>query len=290
MSLTHGVERLCGLARKPCGVTAKLRKPRGPTLGWHRSGVRSTSHLELTPQRPDRSRPGQACHPSGARVMSPGRHLTHMPHQVHTSLSRFTDYVNTPGPKRAEIIEEQFARVMDPTRPAWWPYTAANRIARIAVQSDDPQRALDGMALEVPKGNGWASHYAAIEKGLRDFFGKNRPVWVPVSDDDWCSDELTVRIRNHIGLELTRNRTVVTFMYFKQPPLTSEGAKAGLRILEQCMAVILPGARPAVLDARRGKLHTASGNRNLTRIDRWLRVEAAGYLRYWRDFGNGSAA
>jgi len=56
------------------------------------------------------------------------------------------------------------------------------------------------------------------------------------------------------------------------------------------MAVILPGARPAVLDARRGKLHTASGNRNLTRIDRWLRVEAAGYLRYWRDFGNGSAA
>ena len=89
-------------------------------------------------------------------------------------------------------------------------------------------------------------------------------------------------MRPHLGLIAPDGSRAAVMVYVKEPPLTQESANVALRILQQTMDDVLPGATPLVLDARRGQAFRMSRRTNLTKLDALIAAEAAGYVVHWR--------
>jgi len=198
---------------------------------------------------------------------------------IAVSVGTFADYINVVGPKRVGIIDQQTARYLDPGRPAWYSYAAAETAVR-AVLAGETDLPLARMMAAPPRN--MPAHYAEIAAGIRTFVAQHRTSLVPVGNAAWSAEELTVNVRQHVGLRVRDAEPLVTFVYLKQLPLTSDAAKVVCRILEIVSDDVLPGAGVAVLDVRRAKLHRPNRRLNRSKLDRWLEAEATGYVRHWR--------
>jgi len=97
----------------------------------------------------------------------------------------------------------------------------------------------------------------------------------------WITPDLTVTIRQHVGIWMPDGSVSVVLLYLKQPPLTQDAANVGLRIIETQLAALLADGLPKVLDVRRAKIFALRRNANRGNLDAWLRGEAAGYAAHW---------
>ena len=204
-----------------------------------------------------------------------------MTHPVRVSLTSFTDYVNLAGPPRATLIEQQVARQLDDSRPAWWPSQAAERACVAALSAADPHPTLNRMVAEAP--TTMTRHYPQVRDGLLQFLKKDRPTAVvPTSTATWSVGDLTIKLNHVVGLVLPDGSRVLALLYFKEAVLAAAGSRPALRIIEYKVDDTLPGARPAILDVRRGKLVYMAANVDPGKLDRLLVAEATGYLTHWQ--------
>lgn len=204
-----------------------------------------------------------------------------MAQPVRVSLASFADYVNVAGPKRSTLIEQQVERQLDDSRPAWWPYQAAERGCIAALSADDPRPVLNRMVAEAPAT--MIKHYPLLRDGLLKFIKKNRPdAVVPASSAAWSVGDLTIKLNHVVGLALPDGSRVLALLYFKEPVLAAAGSRPALRIMEYKVNDMLPGARPAILDVRRGRLVYMAANVDPIKLDRLLIAEATGYLTHWQ--------
>lgn len=203
-----------------------------------------------------------------------------MRHDPSIGVTVFIDYVNMSGSGRMALIGQQMGRILDPNRPAWFPYAAAEAKIKAAVASPDRAAVLRSMVESAPER--MRPHYQEIAVGCDRWLASNRLTLLPVRSASWAAHGLTVKVLHHIGLRLPDGSAVAALLYLKQPPLIQAGANVGLRIMEQLMGSILPGAASMVLDVRRGKPFKLNGNVRRHRLDAWLQSEAAGYVTHWR--------
>ncbi len=104
---------------------------------------------------------------------------------------------------------------------------------------------------------------------------------VDVGQARWACGDLEVRINPHLGLREADGTLLATFLYFKEQPLTPDGALVALRLLEQAMPLLLPGGIPLVIDVRRAQPFRVIRNRKRARLDAWLAGEAAAFTAHW---------
>jgi hypothetical protein len=203
-----------------------------------------------------------------------------MTQAVRISLQSFVDYVNVAGPRRADLLEQQVERYIDKTRSAWWPYLTAERRCIEALGSDDPDTVLEKMVGEAP--SNMTKHYPDLRDGLLKLIKREAPRTQPIGTAVHCFGDLTIKVNHVVGLDLQDGRRLAALLYYKQPLLTSAGSRPALRILQYKIDDILPDATPAVLDVRRAKLITMPRNVDLSKLDRLLVGDAAGYLAHWQ--------
>jgi hypothetical protein len=193
----------------------------------------------------------------------------------------FMDYANERGSGRMTIVQQQRKRIEDPDQQAFHYYAPAARTLPLAIASTDPEAVLDAM-LDQTTSTHQRQHHVALRDGMLTFIRKHRPSRVPVANGcQWVTPDLTVTIRQHVGIRMPDGRVFVMLLYLKQPPLTQDAANAGLRIMETQITALLVGGLPKVLDVRRAKLFPLRRNTNRRTLDAWLRGEAAGYAAHW---------
>lgn len=197
------------------------------------------------------------------------------------SLPMFMDYANERGSGRISIVQQQRRRIEDPEQQAFHFYAPAVRNLPLAIASTDPEAVLDAM-LDQTSSAPQRQHHIELRDGMLMFIRKHRPSRVPVANGcQWATPDLTVTIRQHVGIRMPDGRVFVVLLYLKQPPLTQDAANAGLRIMETQLTALLVGGLPKVLDVRRAKLLPLRRNTNRRTLDAWLCGEAAGYAAHW---------
>lgn len=203
-----------------------------------------------------------------------------MPDELKVGVGVFMDYVNATGAGRIGIIKQQMERILDPTRLAWYPYTAAERALRKSVASADRDSVLRQAIESAPAQ--MRVHYEEIVTGWIRWLDRHpHSTLVPVSAAKWECGGLTVSVRHHLGLRQRDDRVLVALLYMKQQPLTQTGANVGLRILQQTIDDVRPGAEATVIDVRRSRMYRIRRNQQLGPLDDWIGSEAAGYLQHW---------
>lgn len=197
------------------------------------------------------------------------------------SLPMFMDYANERGSGRMSIVQQQRKRIEDPEQQAFHYYAPAVRNLPLAIASTDPEAILDAM-LNQTTSTHQRQHHVELRDGMLTFIRKRHPSRVPVANGcQWITPDLTVTIRQHVGIWMPDGNVSVVLLYLKQPPLTQDAANAGLRIIETQLAALLADGLPGVLDVRRAKIFALRRNANRRNIDAWLRGEAAGYAAHW---------
>jgi hypothetical protein len=203
-----------------------------------------------------------------------------MPDPLRIGVGVFVDYVNGSGSARISILKQQMDRILDPTKLAWYPYTAIETALRSSLASTDPEASLSRAVADAKAA--MRPHYEEIVTGWRQWLARNRgTTLVPTSAATWRHGDLTINIKHHVGLRRKDGQTVAALLYLKQQPLTQAGANVGLRILDQSMDRVLPGGQAAVIDVRRAKTYRIRANQKLGSLDNWIESEAIGYLAHW---------
>ncbi|MPZ81022.1 MAG: hypothetical protein GEV28_11725 [Actinophytocola sp.] len=92
-------------------------------------------------------------------------------------------------------------------------------------------------------------------------------------------DELTVTLRDMFGLRLRSGSTLAVLPY---SAATNSGRQTPMScwIIEQSIDRLIPGARPVVLDARRGKKFTLRSRKNRRNLDDAITGEVARYVSH----------
>jgi hypothetical protein len=125
-------------------------------------------------------------------------------------------------------------------------------------------------------------HFAELEAGFIRWWRKTKATGVRVANSTWRNGSLEVKLHRLIGLRYSAQKTEVVFPYVKESELTPDAANPMLRVLEQEMPSLLPGARPMLLDVRRGKPFRLRRNTNRNDLDAFLAAEAAKYTTHWQ--------
>lgn len=201
---------------------------------------------------------------------------------VQIGLAAFLDYTRSNTRGCVNLVKAQRTMYLDPDRRASAFYGPFRAALRRAVNSPDPERVLTRTVAKARPVQ--RSHFEALRAGFLQWWGKTRATGVPISSGRWQCGQLTINIPNQgcLGLRYRNGRTELVLPYLKEPELTAEDAYPALRILELESDEMLPGAAPAVLDVRRGKLHKLRKNTNRGDLDAYLEAEAAKYLVHWQ--------
>jgi hypothetical protein len=100
---------------------------------------------------------------------------------------------------------------------------------------------------------------------------------------------LDVGISPQLAVRLPDGTERVIALWLKAPELTTEAAKATLRLLGLHMPELRSGATAAVLDVRRQRLHLPSRRRLRKDYDGWLEAEALGFAHLWQAVSSQTA-
>lgn len=200
-----------------------------------------------------------------------------------TALS-FTEYVMSGQRGRISIVSDQRRVYLSSDQWVAGFYNPMRDAMRRAANSPDPAAELE-QAVESAYSRPRAGQPRAFEElreGFLPWLLATRATGVPTSAAVWQAGDLALRVRPHLGLRLPDGSRAAVLVYVKEVPMTQEAANTGLRILQQTVRDVLPGATPLVLDARRGRAFRMSRRTNLAKLDALIAAEAAGYVVHWR--------
>ena len=201
--------------------------------------------------------------------------------QPYTTLQPFSRFAGTNGPAKAEIAAGVH-RQRTQERPGFDPYQPVPNAIRGGFAWGDTTARLE----------------SAIEKARPAFKGKFRECldgWEhhcssepirelgPVRGSTWSASGLTITVNPHIQLmrEESEAHEVVRFWMTDDEP-SAMTVEAALGLMALTVDQFCPGARPALLDLRRGRIYR---DRLYTdrKLIRWLTAEAAAFILPWRD-------
>ncbi|SHQ96123.1 Uncharacterised protein [Mycobacteroides abscessus subsp. abscessus] len=115
-------------------------------------------------------------------------------------------------------------------------------------------------------------HYEVLAAGWNRWRrGKNLEVFT--QKREWHDSGLDVRVAPQF-IYRAKRVTFLVWPYFKEAELSRDGIQAAIRLME--LTYQDSEHRPALLDVRRGRLHTAGRRRR--GFDAWLTSEAAAFI------------
>ncbi|ANN21081.1 hypothetical protein SD37_39535 [Amycolatopsis orientalis] len=195
---------------------------------------------------------------------------------------QFAGFIGATARQASNVVAEQ-KKLYAGGAPAWSYYGPFYRALRGALNAPDPQAHLERVveraaAQNTAKGDAFRDAAAGFLKLL-----PAGATGVRVNPATWEDADLTVALRNALGVRLKNGKLFYVMPHAKQHPLSQDGSDAVLRMMELAVDLALPGAVPLVWDLRRDggtacKLH---GNTNRDALDSYLQAQAAAYRSYW---------
>jgi hypothetical protein len=194
---------------------------------------------------------------------------------------QWLDYVHAGPRKAASMVAEQKRRYLDPGRPAWSAYGPLLAAFRRALNSADRRGELDRVIAQVSDAGDWrAAAYRDAADGFLSVIPR-RATGIRVSDATWAEENLRIVFRNLLGVRVHDKADTrwLVLPYCKADPLTQGSADIVLQMMETFADLVLPGARPVVLDTRRATLFKLRANANRDTLDVYVRGLALAYAR-----------
>jgi hypothetical protein len=198
---------------------------------------------------------------------------------IKVSVRSLLDYTLSSHAQSSKIIKQQKSLYLDPDNQGFFFYGPIYAGLRRCVAAADPTSALDRCVAAANPNQ--RRHYVEIRDGFLGWWNRSRLASTSVKSAVWQQDELSITVRDLIGGRLPNGDEVVIVTYVKEAPLLAAGADPVLRLLEQRMDAILPGAKPIVLDTRRSKPFRLRSNANRNDLDAFLIGVAAQYIAHW---------
>ncbi|WP_433873374.1 hypothetical protein [Saccharopolyspora sp. CA-218241] len=200
---------------------------------------------------------------------------------VQISLGSFLDYARSTPRGCAAIVRDQRGIYLDPHSMAWAFYGPFRAALRRAVHATDPV-AVVAAAVHAARPV-QQDHYRRLHAGFERWWARTKAVGVPLGSAVWPCGELAITVsgRSAVALRYADGGTEVVLPYLKEPELDGGTANLALRVLERAMPDLLPGARPMVLDVRRGRPLRLRRNANRAELDALIAAESAKYLVHW---------
>lgn len=203
-----------------------------------------------------------------------------MSNHVTISIPSFLDYMHSTPRTCMNIIKRQRAMYLDPSTGGWHFYGPFLAGMRRAANSTDPDQVVEAVVQRSRAAQ--QQHYRQLAEGFRHWWPTIQATGVRAPDGVWTNGELTVKVRQLLGLRRPAGSTEIVLPYLKEPELSRDTAELGLRILERMAETAASGVIPVVLDVRRGKTFRLRRNTNRSDLDALLAGEAAKYVTLWR--------
>lgn len=201
-----------------------------------------------------------------------------MTYGAYVTLPTFVGYSISSGPSRSSFVRRYRRMFEDPQRAAFNFY---RRAASAIQQGRESGLDKESMAALVDQANPVTlSHYTAVAEGWLRYLGRRKPSLVDVGHSRWQHEQFESRISPQLGLRKANGQEFATWLYFKDAPLTRDGANLALWSMEQVMHDLRPGATALVIDVRRAKEYTLT-NRDRARLEPWVRSEASSFMTLW---------
>ncbi|MFD0557232.1 hypothetical protein FB566_2490 [Stackebrandtia endophytica] len=198
---------------------------------------------------------------------------------IELPLNGFVDYLRTRGAARVEVAHRHITQSVEPYSPARDFYRRILAAILAARRSGDDRTVLRHALAEAPPSR--RDNYEAVVSGWLKFLPQLTDTEnVPVNTGRWHGAGLTVRVTPHLAARYLDDRVEAIFLYFKADPLPRKDAAAMLWLAAAAMPQACPGAKPVILDVRRGKAYRdipTGGD-----YPAWLGAEAGGYRQLRR--------
>ncbi|MGM1060549.1 hypothetical protein [Saccharothrix sp. Mg75] len=204
-----------------------------------------------------------------------------MEQAVKVSAAVWLDYVLSPPRKRREMMKAHVRRYLDPQAQAYHYYNTILAAMPRAISSVDPTRVMEECVAGTREAH-QELHYREIAAGFLTWRSRTKGTQVKVNTAAWTHAGLTATLSRLFGLRQPDGSELVILPYLKAEPLTQDAASLILLMMEDMMPDLRPGATAAILDTRRGQLHTLRKNANRRDIRAQLVGEAAGYVAFWQ--------
>ena len=190
---------------------------------------------------------------------------------VEIRLGGFVDFVCARSTGRIAAVADVVSMYAEPYAPERDFYGPMRRALLDGIANgDDLRRTSEICETCSPKKR---EHYRALADGWRRW-RKGKEVVISPRGEDWCPQDLVVRVAPPLILR-SRNRRDLVWLYYKERELTSDAARIANRIIQ--LSIPADIGQPAVLDVRRPKLHRI-GARLPRGFDALLSAEVTAFL------------
>ncbi|MFD8498012.1 hypothetical protein [Amycolatopsis sp. NPDC059657] len=193
----------------------------------------------------------------------------------------FLDYARATPREAVNLAKQHKERYLSKDSMAWAAYSTLQAAMRRAVNAPDPKVELDKAVAWAAARTDWtATAYEECAAGFLKLLPKGA-TGIRVRTPRWSDGDLTIVVRNLIGLRLRTGEQELVLPYVKEPALDQATADFLLCLMEEVIDQALPGAKPVIWDTRRGKAFRLRANTNRRSLGACLRGLAAKYLREW---------
>jgi hypothetical protein len=199
----------------------------------------------------------------------------------YATLLGFTRYVDRTGPAKASFVGG--LRKQRASRSGFNPHGQLVKALKADIAFHTGGRHLAEIAAVVkPR---WRPLYEALVPGavayLHSLGDLSEVEVVQTHDALGMLGDLPVKINPHLGLRYGDGRGEAVRLHFDEAPPSDEAVLATLHLMARQMDQILPGARPVLVDVRRGVAHHPRPSAKANQVERWLTGEAAAFTATW---------
>ena len=192
----------------------------------------------------------------------------------------FLDYIHSDPSNCIDLVKRHRRMYLDPSSKGFAFYGPVHKALRRAFNSiaapGEFSPAVDGASTVQYR------HFAELERGFATWWrtAKAHPSGVRVAQAVHHVEGLNVTLANLIGWRYA-NKIELVLPYLKEKPLTPGSANPMLCLLERETPDLLPEARPAIFDVRRGKVFRLRKDTKRKDHYAYVRAEAAKYVTHW---------
>ena len=201
----------------------------------------------------------------------------------YATLLTFSRYVGRTGPAKATFVGG--LRRARQTRSGFNPHARFVKALKADIARPASGRELEIATVVDAVQPRWRPLYTALRAGgeryLASLADRSDLQVVPVRAALDVISGLTVKVNPHFGLRHGDGRREVVRLHFDEQPPSDELVAATLQLMTRQLSQILPGARPVLVDVRRGTAHRPDPKVPTAEVERWLAGEALAFSSMW---------
>jgi hypothetical protein len=207
------------------------------------------------------------------------RMATITPHVPRVSMTTFAEYLTAHASGKIDCVREQIQLYAKPYRPGPSYYQAFKDGVRRGRSSGSDHLAMQRV-VAAQRNQAQRQHYAT----LAEHWLALSQLHLPLSSHGqavWATPRLTIGVRPDFAVTDGKGEQLVVKLWLKDRELGDDAARTMLRLFEQHMADIYPGATPIVVDVRREDIYRPKRFRRKNGIDAWMVSEASALAELW---------